>query len=238
MDNKTYTTKANANRAAKKALESAPEGTTFTVTEISTGVFCFNLAELPVVDEIIEQSAHNPAETMKAEDTISSPVEIAASKPIVEDAEDDSKPARPYSYLPEDDNGVVNTIREMVKNNEDGFLNFLSDAGVLRKELSVMEEATALAHLLKIVKDDRAGWDHDFGGKRATPATTQTANDSKSHKSEIESPCKVVWDTAVSMPGARRKDVLAACEAKGVAYYTARTQYQTWLTATKASSPK
>jgi len=33
---------------------------------------------------------------------------------------------------------------------------------------------------------------------------------------------------ADSMPGARRKDVIAAAEAKGVAFYTARTQYQLW----------
>lgn len=52
-------------------------------------------------------------------------------------------------------------------------------------------------------------------------------------KSEIESPCFVVWDTADKMIGARRKDVIAACVAKGVAFYTARTQYQLWLTAVK-----
>jgi len=49
--------------------------------------------------------------------------------------------------------------------------------------------------------------------------------------SVVESPCWLVWDTADNMPGARRKDVIAACVAKGVAYYTARTQYQLWLTA-------
>ena len=49
-------------------------------------------------------------------------------------------------------------------------------------------------------------------------------------KSSIESPCFVVWDTAEKMlkkdPEARRKDIIAACVGKGVAYYTARTQFQ------------
>ncbi len=53
-------------------------------------------------------------------------------------------------------------------------------------------------------------------------------------KSLIESPCYVVWDTADKMKGARRKDVIAACVAKGIAFYTARTQYQLWLASTKA----
>lgn len=49
-------------------------------------------------------------------------------------------------------------------------------------------------------------------------------------KSSIESPCFVVWDTAEKMlkkdPDARRKDIIAACVGKGVAFYTARTQFQ------------
>ncbi len=52
--------------------------------------------------------------------------------------------------------------------------------------------------------------------------------------STVESPCFIVWDMADKMKGARRKDVIAACVAKGVAFYTARTQYQLWLTAKKA----
>lgn len=46
--------------------------------------------------------------------------------------------------------------------------------------------------------------------------------------SEIEGPCKRVWAIADSMPGAQRKDVLAACDLEGIAFYTARTQYQSW----------
>lgn len=48
-------------------------------------------------------------------------------------------------------------------------------------------------------------------------------------ESTIERPCKRVWHIADEMVGARRKDVLARCVAEGIAFYTARTQYQLWL---------
>lgn len=48
------------------------------------------------------------------------------------------------------------------------------------------------------------------------------------NRSTVKKPCRLVWDLADAMIGASRKDVIAAAEAKGVAYYTARTQYQLW----------
>lgn len=48
------------------------------------------------------------------------------------------------------------------------------------------------------------------------------------NRSTVKKPCRLVWDLADAMVGASRKDVIAAAEAKGVAYYTARTQYQLW----------
>lgn len=48
------------------------------------------------------------------------------------------------------------------------------------------------------------------------------------NKSTVTKPCRLVWDLADAMAGARRKDVIAAAVEKGVAYYTARTQYQLW----------
>lgn len=48
-----------------------------------------------------------------------------------------------------------------------------------------------------------------------------------------DNPCKAVWDIAESMPGAKRKDILAACVEMGIAYNTARTQYQRFFTASK-----
>lgn len=42
-------------------------------------------------------------------------------------------------------------------------------------------------------------------------------------------PTKLVWDIADKMPGAKRKEVIEACVAAGIAYGTARTQYQHWF---------
>lgn len=49
-------------------------------------------------------------------------------------------------------------------------------------------------------------------------------------KSTASDPCRLVWEIAERMEGQRRKDIIAACVAAGVAFYTARTQYQLWLT--------
>ena len=47
-------------------------------------------------------------------------------------------------------------------------------------------------------------------------------------KSQIAKPVSKVWAIASQMPGARRKDVVEAAVAQGIAFYTARTQYQAW----------
>ena len=52
------------------------------------------------------------------------------------------------------------------------------------------------------------------------------------HESSIENPCKTVWliadEMKASKPNAKRREILAECVARGIAYYTARTQYQQW----------
>lgn len=47
--------------------------------------------------------------------------------------------------------------------------------------------------------------------------------------STIPRATKKVWDIADNMPNAKRKDVIAACVQAGIAYGTARTQYQHWF---------
>ena|SRR5690554_194997 len=62
------------------------------------------------------------------------------------------------------------------------------------------------------------------------------------HKSDpdIERPTKLVWHIADEMsaanPQVRRKDVIAECVRRGIAFYTARTQYQQWLAAKKGTT--
>lgn len=47
--------------------------------------------------------------------------------------------------------------------------------------------------------------------------------------STAEKPTKKVWSIADSMPGAKRKEVIEECVRQGIAYGTARTQYQHWF---------
>lgn len=48
-----------------------------------------------------------------------------------------------------------------------------------------------------------------------------------------DNPCKAVWEIADNMKGEKRKDIIAACVSAGIAYNTARTQYQRYYTASK-----
>jgi DNA-directed RNA polymerase subunit RPC12/RpoP len=61
------------------------------------------------------------------------------------------------------------------------------------------------------------------------------------NRSTVERPTKLVWHIADEMsaanPQVRRKDVIAECVSRGIAFYTARTQYQQWL-ATKNGTAK
>lgn len=49
--------------------------------------------------------------------------------------------------------------------------------------------------------------------------------------STATSPCALVWSIAEKMAGAKRKDIISACQEEGVAFYTARTQYQKYTEA-------
>lgn len=57
------------------------------------------------------------------------------------------------------------------------------------------------------------------------------------HKSTAERPCQRTWIIADDMkkanPNVTRKEVIDAAVAAGVAYYTARTQYQAWFATCK-----
>ena len=61
-------------------------------------------------------------------------------------------------------------------------------------------------------------------------------------KSAIEKPCVAVWRIAECMlnenPDVSRKEIVAACEKAGIAFYTARTQYQLWRQAHNTSAKK
>lgn len=81
-------------------------------------------------------------------------------------------------------------------------------------------------------------------GPAIAEETTKAAPKRKieiTNHSTIERPTKTVWHIADEMsaanPQVRRKDVIAECVRRGIAFYTARTQYQQWL-ATKNGTAK
>ena len=60
------------------------------------------------------------------------------------------------------------------------------------------------------------------------PAPKKIKKETKSlpRESVIDNPVKMVWEIADRMWGQRRKDIIAECVRMGIAYNTARTQYQ------------
>jgi hypothetical protein len=70
--------------------------------------------------------------------------------------------------------------------------------------------------------------------------TTAKPKTERLHKSEIPNPTKTVWHVADAMfaanPNVTRKQVMDECVKKyRIAFWTARTQYQQWLTAKRES---
>lgn len=60
--------------------------------------------------------------------------------------------------------------------------------------------------------------------------------DAKPRLSSVIRPTRLVWVIADSMPKASRKEVMEECVRQGVAYGTARTQYQAWFKASQEGS--
>lgn len=68
---------------------------------------------------------------------------------------------------------------------------------------------------------------------RSAPIRHYT-NKSDAELKEQGGAVKVCWDLFIANPEMKRKDAIAAAVAKGVAFYTARTQYQKWFKAHNA----
>lgn len=64
------------------------------------------------------------------------------------------------------------------------------------------------------------------------PVAKGTKTETKPSKSTVEKPTKAVWAIADEMkkanPKATRKEIVEECVRRGIAFYTARTQYQRW----------
>lgn len=56
-------------------------------------------------------------------------------------------------------------------------------------------------------------------------------------ESTVKNPVKMVWQIADEMWGQSRKDIIAKCVEAGIAYNTARTQYQAFYQIKKLEAP-
>ena len=94
----------------------------------------------------------------------------------------------------------------------------------------------------KVIHHDRfefqcLGCNHEFGAPVARNAKVAkvkpAAGTPRAMISTVARPTKMVWFIADEMqaknPAVRRKDVIAECVARGIAFLTARTQYQQWF---------
>lgn len=66
---------------------------------------------------------------------------------------------------------------------------------------------------------------------KSTKRTAKPAKREQIRQSTCSRPCERVWAIIESMPGASRKEILDRCERKGIAKYTATTQYQAYRAA-------
>ena len=69
-----------------------------------------------------------------------------------------------------------------------------------------------------------------------TPAKAPRIEDVK--ESEVKNPVKLVWEIADRMWGERRTDIIKACVEAGIAYNTARTQYQAFYSVKSKENKK
>lgn len=90
---------------------------------------------------------------------------------------------------------------------------------------------------------------HDCGHVIDTRAVAAKSAKEKKEKrivdkvnfSTVERPTKAVWHIADELKAAgvtARKEVIAECERRGIAFYTARTQYQSWFKCQKEMSER
>lgn len=72
--------------------------------------------------------------------------------------------------------------------------------------------------------------------KRRSKVDKEKQLENRIAKSKVKNPCEAVWDICDKNKDKPRKEILALCEKAGIAFYTARTQYQLWRSAGKSGS--
>lgn len=73
--------------------------------------------------------------------------------------------------------------------------------------------------------------------KQHRQGSLQHLKQNRQTASTVDNPVRLVWDLCEQMKGTPRKAVIVEAVKRGVAFYTARTQYQSWRAAVLASQP-
>ena len=125
--------------------------------------------------------------------------------------------------------------------------NVVATPAEVRKQLRTIPAADFIKAHTKaslVEKASLMGIEVDDGGTKteiyaAIVAGANLPDPSLRGKSSTESPVAKVWMKSDAMVAAvpqenraKRSEVVEACQADGIAYYTARTQFQAWFTAT------
>lgn len=117
----------------------------------------------------------------------------------------------------------------IAQNAQGWFIDMFDDAAAEKQATKVQE-----LHLESVAKKELeiADWKQKFINYNPQLLLTFTpiANVKKDieikRESSVKNPVKMVWQIADDMWGQSRKDIIAKCVEAGIAYNTARTQYQ------------
>jgi len=215
---KTYSTKANARRALKAIGDRALAAADILIKEVD-GQFGFNKEEAEgLMEEHIEVVAQHLADT-HAEQT----GRLGDDAVLLDEFEGQEVEMDPLDREFVERCGFAHCPKCGV-HLENGLLNFSDVVSSLGDEQKAFEAQQKEWSCM--------GCGAGFGEDIVIGPANEAAP--KLNKSTANRPCTLVWEIADAMPGAKRKEVIEACVKAGVAYYTARTQYQQW----KSLQPK
>lgn len=198
---KTYTTRSNALRAAKSA------GFTKEEVEIlgSDAAFYFEPIGQTAADQVLADEIGNEDPTDAEIDESNAPAKQPAPIGAV-------LTLSPHDYVCPHcgidlENGVGAHLQEL-------------NGGLVHHDAYIYE---------------CLGCGKEFGPAIPAPVAKaeKKAGKPQLNSSTVENPCKRVWAIADEMmakdPSTKRGAVISECVARGIAFYTARTQYQAWL---------
>lgn len=244
ITSKAYTAKSSATRAAKKDYSNELANGSAIIKQLDDGMWVFEVTPVeakerdlsPAAKELTDAIKENKKAKLKAKNAdlfdtdAMNKANAEAKKSQDEWVAKMNAPAK--DYMTEAKKEGANVLTGVEKQPSDK---------VLKKELA---KAAKIANRDNKEVDSQPSADTIANDPARAHAEAlgidgleNLAKDAKlgniSRVSDIERPCDRVWAIADAMQGERRKDIIAACVDQGVAYYTARTQYQHWFTAKK-----